>query len=110
MRVGCPAGLSGFALFVGVTSFFLSLFMLMVPVAYDKWDKFVRLARALQEVRVSFILATAGLVWSLLIRYVSSCAVGLSSELTLLIQLYHDYLRYLSLAVALARVIFIHIF
>lgn len=64
------AGLTGFALFVGVTSFFLSLFMLLVPVIYDKYDRLIRLARALQEVRVSFILATSGLVWSLLIRYV----------------------------------------
>ncbi|QRV75126.1 membrane-associating domain protein [Ceratobasidium sp. AG-Ba] len=67
-----PSGLSGFALFVGVTSFLLSLFLLMVPVVYDKYDRLVRLARALQEVRVMFILATTGLVWSLLISFITT--------------------------------------
>ncbi|KAG9091744.1 hypothetical protein FS749_016315 [Ceratobasidium sp. UAMH 11750] len=70
-KVG-PSGLSGFALFVGITSFFLSAFLLTVPVVYDKWDRLVRLARALQEVRVMFILATAGLVWSLLISFITT--------------------------------------
>jgi len=67
-----PSGLTGFALFVGITSFFLSAFLLVVPVVYDKWDRCVRLARALQEVRVMFILATSGLVWSLLISFVTT--------------------------------------
>ncbi|KAG8690707.1 hypothetical protein FRC09_011876, partial [Ceratobasidium sp. 395] len=70
-KVG-PSGLTGFALFVGVTSFLLSAFLLAVPVAYDRWDKLVRLARALQEVRVMFILATTGLVWSLLISFITT--------------------------------------
>lgn len=70
-KVG-PSGLTGFALFVGVTSFFVSLFMLLVPVIYDKYDRLIRLARALQEVRVSFILATSGLVWSLLISFITT--------------------------------------
>ena len=46
---------------------FLSLFMLFVPVVYEKYDKGARLARALKEVRVSFILAGVGNVFSLLI-------------------------------------------
>jgi uncharacterized membrane protein YqjE len=62
------AGLSGFAIFVSVTLLLLSVFCLMVPVIYDKYDRLIRLARALQEIRVAFILATAGLIWSLLIR------------------------------------------
>jgi hypothetical protein len=48
----------------------LSTFMLFVPVAYEKYDKLVRLARALREVRVSFILTGAGLIFSLLIASV----------------------------------------
>lgn len=48
----------------------LSLFMLLVPVIYDKYSKLVRLARALQELRVSFILAATGVTETILIRYV----------------------------------------
>jgi hypothetical protein len=44
--------------------------MLLIPVLYEKYDKFVRLARALKEVRVGFILTTVGTVASLLIAYV----------------------------------------
>ncbi|KAF8733994.1 Membrane-associating domain, partial [Rhizoctonia solani] len=67
-----PSGLSGFAIFVSVTLLVLSIFCLMVPVIYDKYDRLIRLARALQEVRVAFILATAGLIWSLLISFVTT--------------------------------------
>lgn len=42
----------------------------MTPVIYEKYDKFARLARALKEVRVSFILAGLGTTVSLLIAYV----------------------------------------
>lgn len=65
------AGLSGFAIFIAVTSMLLSLFMLLVPVIYDKYSKLVRLARALQELRVSFILAATGVTETILIRYAS---------------------------------------
>lgn len=41
--------------------------MLLVPVLYEKYDKFVRLARALKEVRVGFILTGAGTTASILI-------------------------------------------
>jgi hypothetical protein len=44
--------------------------MLLVPVAYEKYDKFVRLARALKEVRVGFILTGMGVTFSLLIACV----------------------------------------
>jgi hypothetical protein len=44
--------------------------MLLVPVAYEKYDKFARLARALKEVRVGFILGGSGTVFSLLIASV----------------------------------------
>lgn len=46
--------------------------MLMVPVIYEKYDKFVRLARALKEVRVGFILTGVGTTASLLISCVAS--------------------------------------
>lgn len=62
-----PAGLTGFALFVSVSGIFLSLFLLFVPVVYEKYDKFGRLARALQEVRVGFVLTGIGCTFSLLI-------------------------------------------
>lgn len=51
---------------------FFSLFMLLTPVIYEKYDKGARLARALKEIRVSFILAGTGLAVSLLISWVLS--------------------------------------
>lgn len=44
--------------------------MLMIPVVYEKYDKFVRLARALKEVRIGFILTGMGATLSLLIASV----------------------------------------
>lgn len=41
--------------------------MLMVPVVYEKYDKFARLARGLKETRVGFILSGYGTIFSLLI-------------------------------------------
>ena len=61
------AGLSGFAIFISVSGMLYSLFILLTPVIYEKYDKGARLARALKEVRVSFILSGLGLVVSLLI-------------------------------------------
>jgi len=55
-----------------VSGIFLSLFLLFVPVAYEKYDKFTRLARALQEVRVGFILTGTGCTFSLLIAFVTT--------------------------------------
>ena len=62
-----PAGLSGFAIFISVAGIFFSLFLLFVPVVYEKYDKGARLARALKEVRVGFILTGTGTAISLLI-------------------------------------------
>ncbi|KDQ14275.1 hypothetical protein BOTBODRAFT_32748 [Botryobasidium botryosum FD-172 SS1] len=67
-----PSGLSGFAIFVAVTSVLLSLFLLLVPVIYDKTGKVARLARALTEVRVMFILEGTGVIWSLLISFITT--------------------------------------
>ena len=43
---------------------------MFVPVVYEKYDKFGRLARALQELRVGFVLTGTGCVFSLLIAWV----------------------------------------
>ncbi|KAF5375606.1 hypothetical protein D9757_008548 [Collybiopsis confluens] len=68
-KVG-PSGLSGFTLFITIFGMLLSAFMLVVPVVYEKYDKVVRLARALKEVRVGFILTGTGSVASLLIAFI----------------------------------------
>ncbi|KZP27419.1 hypothetical protein FIBSPDRAFT_731027 [Athelia psychrophila] len=65
-----PSGLTGFAVFVSVSGIILSSFMLFVPVVYEKWDKFVRLARAMKEVRVGFILTGSGATFSLLVSFI----------------------------------------
>jgi hypothetical protein len=64
------AGLTGFALFIAIFGMLLPLFMLLVPVIHEKYDKFLSLARAMQEVRVGFILAGSGLAFTFLIRYI----------------------------------------
>ena len=55
---------------MSILGMLLSAFMLLIPVAYEKYDKFVRLARALKEIRVGFILTGAGVTFSLLIASV----------------------------------------
>jgi len=65
-----PSGLTGFALFISIGSMLLSAFMLSIPVVCEKHDKFVGLARALKEVRISFILTGTGLTFSLLIAFI----------------------------------------
>lgn len=67
-----PSGLSGFALFVSISGMLLSTFMLLVPVVYEKYDKLIRLARALKEIRVGFILVGAGTAFSLLIAFITT--------------------------------------
>ncbi|KAG9315137.1 hypothetical protein JVU11DRAFT_4260 [Chiua virens] len=67
-----PSGLTGFALFVSISGIFLSVFLMFVPVVYDKYDKFARLARALQEMRVGFILTGTGCTFSLLIAFITT--------------------------------------
>ncbi|KAG2353840.1 hypothetical protein BDR07DRAFT_1342311 [Suillus spraguei] len=67
-----PSGLSGFAIFVSVSGIFLAVFLLFVPVVYEKYGKLVRLALALKEVRVGFILVGSGCIFSLLIAFVTT--------------------------------------
>ncbi|KAF8149821.1 hypothetical protein B0H34DRAFT_731304 [Crassisporium funariophilum] len=65
-----PSGLSGFSIFISIAGMLLSAFLLLTPLAYEKYDKFVRVARALKEVRVGFILTGAGVTFSLLIAFI----------------------------------------
>ncbi|THH27392.1 hypothetical protein EUX98_g6794 [Antrodiella citrinella] len=67
-----PSGLSGFSIFISIAGIFFSLFMLLVPVIYEKYDKGARLARALKELRVMFILSAAGVSVSLLISFITT--------------------------------------
>jgi len=50
--------------------------MLLVPVVYEKYDKLARVARALKEVRVGFILNGSGTVLNFLIAYVSPLSIS----------------------------------
>lgn len=68
-KVG-PSGLSGFAIFISIAGMLLSLFLLLVPVLYEKYDKLSRLARMLKEVRVGFILTILGTTCSALISFI----------------------------------------
>ncbi|KZS92381.1 hypothetical protein SISNIDRAFT_486422 [Sistotremastrum niveocremeum HHB9708] len=70
-KVG-PSGLSGFAIFLAVMLIVLSMFMLLVPVIYEKYNKMVRLARALKEDRVAFILTGTGLSCITLISLITT--------------------------------------
>ncbi|KAG7089632.1 hypothetical protein E1B28_011295 [Marasmius oreades] len=65
-----PSGLTGFGLFITIMGILLSSFMMAIPVAYEKYDKMIRLARALKEVRVGFILTGTGTGASLLIAFI----------------------------------------
>jgi hypothetical protein len=53
----------------------MSSFMLAVPVVYEKYDKLNRLARAMKEIRVAFILTGASTGIALLIACVQLSAV-----------------------------------
>jgi len=64
--------LSGLAIFISLTGLLLSAMMLLVPVIYDKYDKLAYLSRAIREDRVHFILSTFGILWLLLISFVTT--------------------------------------
>ncbi|KAI0297264.1 hypothetical protein B0F90DRAFT_1740615 [Multifurca ochricompacta] len=67
-----PSGLSGFALFVSIAGMFLSLFLLLVPLANEKFNKLTRVARALKEDRATFVLVGAGTGFSFLIAFITT--------------------------------------
>jgi len=67
-----PSGLSGFAIFISIFALIDSAFLLAIPVMYEKYDKAIRLARALREHRVQFILTGAGIVTIFLISFITT--------------------------------------
>ena len=59
----------------------MSSFMLAVPVVYEKYNKVNRLARAMKELRVAFILTGASTGVALLIACVYlSCGFVLNTD------------------------------
>jgi len=57
---------------------FLALFLLLVPLVNEKYDKLTRLARALKEDRASFVLVGTGTTLTFLLAYVMSIALNYS--------------------------------
>ncbi len=49
----------------------MSLFLLLVPLANEKYDKFTRLARAIKEDRATFVLVGIGTTFSFLLAFVA---------------------------------------
>jgi len=70
-----PSGLSAFALFVSIAGMFLALFLLLVPLVNEKYDKFTRLARALKEDRANFVLVGTGTTLTFLLAFTTSISV-----------------------------------
>jgi hypothetical protein len=50
----------------------LALFLLLVPLVNEKYDKFTRVARALKEDRAMFVLVGTGTALTFLLAYVVS--------------------------------------
>jgi hypothetical protein len=71
-----PSGLSALALFVSITGMFLALFLLLVPLVNEKYDKLTRLARALKEERASFVLVGTGTTLTFLLAFITAISVG----------------------------------
>ncbi|KAF8274782.1 hypothetical protein EI94DRAFT_1713038 [Lactarius quietus] len=67
-----PSGLTGFALFISITGIFLSLFLLLVPLANEKFNRLTRVARAIQEDRANFVLVGTGTTLSFLIAFITT--------------------------------------
>jgi len=67
-----PSGLTGFALFISVMGIFLSLFLLLVPLANEKFDKLTLVARAIKEDRAAFVLVGTGATFSFLIAFITT--------------------------------------
>ena len=60
------------ALFVSIAGMVLALFLLLVPLVNEKYDKFTRVARALKEDRAMFVLVGTGTALTFLLAYVVS--------------------------------------
>jgi hypothetical protein len=55
---------------------FLALFLLLIPLVAEKFDKLTRLARALKEDRATFVLVGTGTVLTFLLAYVKSTTLN----------------------------------
>jgi hypothetical protein len=51
---------------------FLAIFLLLIPLVAEKFDRLTRLARALKEDRATFVLVGTGTVLTFLLAYVVS--------------------------------------
>jgi len=54
---------------------FLALFLLLVPLASEKFDKFTRLARAIREDRATFVLVGTGTTLTFLLAFITTISV-----------------------------------
>ncbi|KAI9636652.1 uncharacterized protein MKK02DRAFT_45357 [Dioszegia hungarica] len=54
------SGGTGFTIFLLLTNFFLTVFLLTVPLIYDRWDRMKRPAQFLQQARATLILHIFG--------------------------------------------------
>jgi hypothetical protein len=68
---------------------FLALFLLLVPLVNEKFDKLTRLARALKEDRATFVLVGTGTTLTFLLAYVVS--TSLNSLMLNFAKFYHHY-------------------
>jgi hypothetical protein len=68
---------------------FLALFLLLVPLVNEKFDKLTRLARALKEDRATFVLVGTGTTLTFLLAYAVS--TSLNSLMLNFAKLYHHY-------------------
>lgn len=55
---------------------FLALFLLLIPLVAEKFDRLTRLARALKEDRATFVLVGTGTVLTFLLAYVVSTTLN----------------------------------
>jgi len=55
---------------------FLALFLLMVPLVNEKFDKMTRVARAIKEDRASFVLVGTGTTFTFLLAYVVTSSLN----------------------------------
>ncbi|CDZ96593.1 hypothetical protein [Phaffia rhodozyma] len=69
------SGLSAFALFFSLFLFFLSSFMLAVPLVFDKFDKMRALAMGLAVPRVQLILRVNGAFWTIILAMATTVSV-----------------------------------
>jgi len=70
-----PSALSGIAIFDSLVLLFLAIFLLVVPVVYDRYDKLKSLAQALRVIRVALICNGIGIFFSLITAFATTISV-----------------------------------